>query len=62
MFGAAFYPSVAATGTAGGNEGKEVMSGGETLVIVAIVGIFAFFMGALAWADHHSRDSRGRWD
>ena len=37
------------------------MSGGETLVVVAILAVFGLFMVLLAWADFHTRDSRAHW-
>jgi|GEM_PF-3097361 len=38
------------------------MSGGETLVIVGIVAVFAVFMAVLAWTDMRTRDARGHWE
>ncbi len=38
------------------------MTGGEQLVVIAIIAVFVFFMGVLAWGDFHSRDARGKWD
>jgi hypothetical protein len=49
-------------GIARANERREnAMSGTETLIVAAITAVFALFMVMLAWADHHTRDSRASW-
>jgi hypothetical protein len=40
----------------------ESMTGGEQTVVIAILAVFVFFMGIVAWGDYHSRGSRGKWD
>jgi hypothetical protein len=37
------------------------MTGVETLTIVAILLVFVFFMGVLAWGDRHDAGTRTSW-
>jgi hypothetical protein len=41
---------------------ESALSGGETIIIAAIVAAFLFFMIVVAWADAYTRDSRGSWN
>lgn len=38
------------------------MTGAEQLIAFAILAVFVFFMGMVAWGDHHTRDARAHWD